>query len=187
MTDSAHEMGLRRRSRAENRQWLAVYVKSRHERKIADRLSAAGVETYLPEVTAVRQWSDRRKKVVLPLLPGYLFVRVDAHEQQWVQQETGVVCYVRHEGRPAQLRDAEIEVLRQVVANGYAVQLAGENRDWEAGDVARISAGAFAGNDLEVLKELDNGEVMLCFEQFDQSIVIRAPKGMLEPVQNPAT
>ena len=55
---------------APQKQWLVAYVKSCMEKKTAERLTAMGIEHYLPVQTVERRWSDRVKrmeKLVLPL------------------------------------------------------------------------------------------------------------------------
>ncbi|MBT6356477.1 MAG: antitermination protein NusG, partial [Chloroflexi bacterium] len=44
------------------KQWYAIYVKSRHEKVIFSELRKKGIESSLPLMTTIRQWSDRRKK-----------------------------------------------------------------------------------------------------------------------------
>src|SRR5579864_713196 len=61
-------------------QWFAVQVRARHEKKISSTLQLKGFETYLPLVSRLHQWSDRKMKVELPLFPCYVFVRVDSVE-----------------------------------------------------------------------------------------------------------
>ena len=56
--------------------WYAVYTTSRAEKKVKQRLDESGIENYLPLRTEIRIWSDRKKKVSLPLIPGYIFVRI---------------------------------------------------------------------------------------------------------------
>ena len=56
--------------------WYVIYTKPRSEKKVAERLSEDGVEVYCPMIKTIRQWSDRKKKVLLPMFPGYVFVHV---------------------------------------------------------------------------------------------------------------
>lgn len=56
--------------------WFALYTMPRTEKKVHARLASKGVDVYLPLVTTVRQWSDRKKKVQVPLIPSIVFVRV---------------------------------------------------------------------------------------------------------------
>ena len=56
--------------------WYAVHVRSRHEFKVRESLEAKGLETFLPTVERLRQWKDRKKKVLFPLF-GLSFVRLE--------------------------------------------------------------------------------------------------------------
>ena len=57
--------------------WYAIFTKSRSEKKVYERLLDADIEAFLPIVKTVRQWSDRKKTVYLPLIPSYVFVKMD--------------------------------------------------------------------------------------------------------------
>ena len=54
--------------------WFAVYTQSRAEKKVFERLTKADFEAFLPLTTVVKQWSDRKKKVKVPLINSYVFV-----------------------------------------------------------------------------------------------------------------
>src|ERR1700751_951945 len=56
--------------------WYGVQTRARHEKVVASRLSEKGVATFLPTVTEVHRWSDRKKTVELPLFSCYLFVNL---------------------------------------------------------------------------------------------------------------
>ena len=60
----------------DNKKWFAIYVKSRCEKKVNEQLEDIGVESFLPLITRVKQWSDRKKKVEEPLFRSYLFVHI---------------------------------------------------------------------------------------------------------------
>ena len=70
------------------KQWYAVKTMSRAEKKIKERLDDLGVENYLPLCTQIKKWSDRKKKVQSPLVPGYLFVYIFEEEYFWRKRKT---------------------------------------------------------------------------------------------------
>ena len=77
------------------KKWYAIYVKSRHEKVIFSELRKKGIESSLPLMTTIRQWSDRRKKVEVPLFRSYLFVKIELKtEKMSVLQTLGVVKFV---------------------------------------------------------------------------------------------
>lgn len=56
--------------------WYAVYVAPRAEKKVSERLTASEIPHYLPLRKEKRKWSDRIKEVELPVINGYLFVKI---------------------------------------------------------------------------------------------------------------
>lgn len=54
--------------------WFALYTKPKHEFKAEIKLNAEGIETYLPKISKIKQWSDRKKKIIEPVLRGYIFI-----------------------------------------------------------------------------------------------------------------
>jgi len=60
--------------------WYAVYTIVRHEKTVNSSLSGKNIETFLPLREVVSQWKDRKKRVQLPLFPGYMFVRLSTKD-----------------------------------------------------------------------------------------------------------
>src|ERR1035437_6403668 len=73
--------------------WYAIHTRSNFEQRVAGELGRKGFESYLPSYQETHQWRDRKKKVAVPLFPGYVFVRfVDSLELRMpVLHTTGVV------------------------------------------------------------------------------------------------
>ena len=101
---------------ASDRVWRVFYTRPRNEKKVAARLVGAGLEVCLPLRSVLRQWSDREKTVREPLFPSYLFVHVDERERLAVLTDEAIVKTVSFGARLAEVRDAEIDVLRALEA-----------------------------------------------------------------------
>lgn len=99
--------------------WFAVYTKPKNEKKIVDHFSRLGLEVYCPMVTQIKQWSDRKKKITLPLIPSYVFVRLAEKDRPLVFQVPGVVRYLFWLGKPAIISPKEIAQLQQHLASDY--------------------------------------------------------------------
>ncbi len=56
------------------RHWLAAFTKARHEAAVARQLEAKAVTHLLPTFLRSSRWSDRIKRTISPLFPGYLGV-----------------------------------------------------------------------------------------------------------------
>ncbi len=97
--------------------WYAIHTRARHEKRIDLGLQEAGIETFLPLIREVHRWSDRRKEVVLPLFPCYLFVRIlpDPATRLSVLKTPGVLNFVGKWDQLSPVRDQEIEQVRAVV------------------------------------------------------------------------
>ena len=93
--------------------WYVLYTKPRQEKKVTDTLNAIGIEAYCPLVTVVKQWSDRKKKVQIPLINSYVFVNIEEHQREEVFKVSGIVRYLFWLGKPAVVRAIEIEALKQ--------------------------------------------------------------------------
>ena len=75
--------------------WHVLYVRSKHEKSIHDTLQEKGIKSSLPVITVHRQWSDRKKKIQIPLFRGYVFVYIDFKKQRLdVLHTDGVVKFI---------------------------------------------------------------------------------------------
>ncbi len=93
--------------------WFALYTKPFWEKKVAGLISDLGFEAYCPMQKHVRQWSDRKKVIATPLFKSYVFVRTDAKGMSLVKQVYGVVSVVSFLGKPAVIRDEEIDIIKR--------------------------------------------------------------------------
>ena len=129
--------------------WYALYTKPRWEKKVAAGLAARGLEAYLPLNKVLRQWSDRKKWVELPLMPSYVFVQVAPEEENKVRMVDGVVNYVYWLGKKAEIREVEIEALKDFVDQYHNIVV--ERLEYEAGDVVEMEEGVFKGQKATVI------------------------------------
>lgn len=105
--------------------WTAVYVRSRHEFKVYDRLQKGGLEAFLPYVKRLSKWKDRKKLISFPLFPGYLFVRIRRHSYDdllAVLKDRAVVGFVGGTpGNPECVPDEQIDSLKRLLDNESAI------------------------------------------------------------------
>jgi transcription antitermination factor NusG len=91
--------------------WFAIYTRARHEKVVTASLQQKGVTTFLPLISRVHRWSDRRKTVDVSLFPGYVFVRVASTAEAYVQvlQTAGVVSFIGNGRCGVPIPDKQIE------------------------------------------------------------------------------
>jgi transcription antitermination factor NusG len=92
--------------------WFVLYTKSNRELKVAEGINALGINAYCPTFMQIKHYSDRKKKVQKPLLPSYVFVQLSEQDRPKVFNIPGVVRYLFWLGKPAVVREEEIELLR---------------------------------------------------------------------------
>src|SRR6266566_6198060 len=104
--------------------WYAVQTRSRHERVVAAQLREQGVSTFLPMITQIRRWSDRRKLVEFPLFSGYVFVHAAVSPQlrTIVLFSRGVAGFVAMRGEPLSIPDEQIDNVKELLAKNIPGQ-----------------------------------------------------------------
>lgn len=95
--------------------WFAVWTRSRHEQVVRAQLEEKHLPVFLPTVTRWSRWKDRKKKIDVPLFPGYVFAHFDPAGRLAVLKCSGVVSIVSFNGEPAPVPDHEIEGIRTLV------------------------------------------------------------------------
>lgn len=98
------------------KQWYVVYCKPNTEKKTADNLRNCGVDVYCPLQKQTRQWSDRKKKIEVPVLPSMLLVNLRANERTKVFQVPTIRRYLFWLNKPAIVRTEEIEKLKKALS-----------------------------------------------------------------------
>lgn len=153
--------------------WHVVYTTPRAEKKVNTRLVDAGIETYLPLVKTIRQWSDRKKKVEVPLFNSYLFLFLTEKERFSALQVPGVVRFLYYCGKPAIVKPKEIEAIKRFLneAEGFQISV-------QKGDTVEISAGVMEGVYGEVIW-VGKNKVLLQIEQLGLILTAEVDKNML--------
>jgi len=124
--------------------WYAVHTRSNFEDHIIGDLAARGLEGYCPAHDEIHQWKDRKKKISVPLFPGYVFVRfIDVPATRSVVTRTrGVARILGAAGSIEPVPEREIEAVRRLVTarvGSYAIPLVKE------GEWVRVCRGPLQG------------------------------------------
>ncbi len=137
-----------------NMQWYAVYTKPRWEKKVYALLLEQGMKGYCPLNKVRKKWSDRVKWVEEPLFKSYVFVKLDPAGMTKVRMVNGVVNFVYWLGKPAVVRDNEIETIRKFL-NDYT-EVTVSRTDLREDDKILIRKGAFMDKEAKVVSVSKN-------------------------------
>lgn len=124
--------------------WYAIHTRPNAEKKVCERLALLKLEVYLPLITQVRDWSDRKKKISSPLISTFVFVKIEetrVYEALKVQGALGVLKYL---GKPAIIKEQEIENLKILMTDSGEVSKI-ENIEFEEGEDVLVTKGPFMG------------------------------------------
>jgi transcription antitermination factor NusG len=138
----------------DKRKWYVVYTKPRWEKKVYRLLEERRIEAYCPLNRVRKKWSDRVKWVEEPLFKSYVFVNVVEEELTEIRLVNGVVNFVYWLGKPAVVKEKEIEVIRKFL-NEY-VDIRVEPVELKKDTKVTIRKGALMDKEAKVMKVLNN-------------------------------
>jgi len=159
--------------------WYAVYTMPRSEKKVEHRLLEKGFQVYLPLVSTIRMWSDRKKKVKVPLIPGYVFVQSDEKTLFETLTVQGALGVIRHLGKPARIRDYEIDNLKIMQTDASHFQ-AIQTTDFHEGDCVQINYGPLMGLIGRYVRLKGKYRMIVGIESLGAAFEVNVPVSFLE-------
>jgi len=162
--------------------WYAVQTRARSEKAIAERLKEQGLTTFLPLVTEVRSWSDRKKKVELPLFSCYVFAKLVASnndERMRVYRTNGVFRIVSMHGEAIPIPDEQIDALRTVVTQQIPWI---EHPFLKIGQKVRIRGGSLDGVEGVLLSRNGDRTLIISVDAIQRSLSVRVEGYDVEPL-----
>ena len=99
--------------------WFVLYTKPNFEIKVAEGINSLGINAYCPVYTKIKQYSDRKKRIQKPLLPSFVLVQLLDKDRPKVFDIRGAVRYLFWLGKPAEVREEEIELLKRNLKGIY--------------------------------------------------------------------
>jgi transcriptional antiterminator NusG len=152
--------------------WYAVRTLSRHERVVALQLGNQGLTIFFPTFTEIHRWSDRSKKIELPLFPGYLFVNTSMSPQ--VRREIvlarGVAGLVTMGGEPIPIPNQQIESVQKLLANNVQCTA---HPFLKVGQRVRVRSGALEGVQGILLAHNGTKGLVISIDGIQRSLSVR--------------
>ena len=163
------------------KKWLVFYTKSRAEKKTKELLEKFGFKAYLPVHKVVRQWSDRKKKLEVPLFNSYIFVyELEANIPE-VLKIPGISWNIRHAGKPAELRETELHTIQRFIESGLTIEIESA-QDLKKGDQVKIMDGPLRGAVGFLSGEYSNQKFTIEIDSIDQVMKVAIDKGLLKKI-----
>ena len=129
---------------SEFKKWFVLQTKPRKEKIVLQQIEQKKIEVYSPFIEKIRIWSDRKKKIQVPLFSGYIFIHGDESERiRAITDTIGAMKYIYFQKRPAVVSDMEIEIIKQALLSPEKISI--EEKRIKKGDLIVVSHGLFKG------------------------------------------
>ena len=148
--------------------WYALYTKPRKEQKVAQQLEQLGFTVYLPMKTETRQWSDRKKKVVVPLFSSYVFIQIEESKRADVFIIDGILNYVFWLNKPALIRDDEMELMRNTIDQPHHEVFVDT---LQQGEMVELQQGVFKGQKA-LIEQVSNTKMHMYLPSIGVKLII---------------
>ncbi len=163
----------------ESAQWFAIYVRSHFERAVEDCLKGKGYESFSPFYPTIRRRSGRTKKLDLPLFPGYVFCRFNAHRRLPILTTPGIVHILGSGNIPEPVNLSEIRSIQTVAASGQPV---GPWPFLEKGHKIRIEAGPLTGAEGTLLRIKNQLKLVVSVTLLERSVAVEIDQELVCPL-----
>lgn len=164
--------------------WHALYVRSRCEKKVLSQLEDMGIQAYLPLISKVKQWSDRRKKVQEPLFKSYVFVFSNDKQYISILNVYGVVKFVCFEKEAVVVPENQILAIKKFVSeyeNGEEYKM-NNDEELKVGQMVRIINGPMKGLEGRLDTIRNKRHLIVYIDVVGQCIPVHIPRAKVEPV-----
>jgi transcription antitermination factor NusG len=165
---------------SEELRWYALHTRARHERVVQNRLREQGMETFLPTVEEVHRWSDRKKKVEVPLFSCYVFVRcsLKAEDRTHIYRVDSVLGVVGS-GTGQPIPDEQIDGVRTLLSQKSPWRV---HSFLKVGQRVRVRGGAMDGVEGVFLSENGDHSLVISVDVIQRSLAVRIDGYDVEPV-----
>lgn len=139
-----------------------------------------GIESYVPLVKTIKQWSDRKKNVEEPLFTGYVFVKLLPHELDKPRYSAGVINYLSFGKQKAIVKQSEIDSLKYLIEKGYSLNT--ETDNIQVGAKVKLLLSAFK-EEVATVHSIKYENAVVYFESLNQYIKVKVPVSALEKIK----
>lgn len=161
--------------------WYGLHTRSRHEKIVAQRLEETGITTFLPLVTEVHSWSDRKKSVQMPLFSCYVFAKLAPNrtERLRVLRVDGVFGLVGGKGEGIAIPDEQIDAVRSIVEGPLSCS---SHPFLKIGQRVRIRSGALDGLEGVLVQRNGDRTLVISVDAIQRSLAVRVEGYAVEPI-----
>lgn len=166
-------------SSLDEKNWYALYTRSRHEKVVNTDLQKRGIETFLPLRKVKRHWSDRIKEIEEPLFKGYVFVHISPAYRLEVLRTQGSVRLVGFKGGPVPVPEKDLTAIRRFLEEEIAID---PYPYLTKGEKVYIRSGPFKGVEGFIIRKNRQMRLVISLDLLFQSISVEIDEALVEKV-----
>jgi transcriptional antiterminator NusG len=161
--------------------WYAVYTKPRHERKVNVHLARDGITTFLPEIERWSRRKDRKKKILYPLFPGYLFINTELSVENRLKviKTKGIIRMLGNKGTPTAIPENQIEAIRRIVDSNKEIS---HYPYIKTGQMVRVMSGPLNGVEGIFVADKGKGKLIISIDILHRSVSVEIEEAAIGPI-----
>ena len=161
--------------------WYALLTRARNEKIVAHRLNEIGVTSFLPVVSQLRKWSDRKKLVEFPLFSCYVFAKLSPTNEGRMKalRVDGVYGLVGTRGEGTVIPAEQIDAIRRIVEEQFAWRI---HPFLKIGQRVRIRSGALDGVEGILVGRSGESTLVVSVDAIQRSLAVRIEGYDVEPL-----
>ena len=149
--------------------WYVLHTKPRSEKKVEEKLLSLGISAYCPTRSEIRLWSDRKKRIQVPVLPSMVLVNIDDKDINRVFESPEVVRYMFWLGQRAIVRQSEVDILKKYLKGDYNL-INSKLSNIKVGD--NFSLSSF-NNEKGVVNRISNNNIWIYLKSIGYSVKLK--------------
>lgn len=149
--------------------WYVLHTRPRSEKKAEKQLLSMGINAYCPTRTVYRLWSDRKKKIDVPVLPSMVLVKIDKKDFNRVFESSAVVRYMFWLGKKAIVRKSEVDILKRYLKNGQEF-IKNNSSEINVGDNFNLS---FFNHESGIVNKISNNNIWIYLKSIGCNVKLK--------------
>ena len=149
--------------------WYVLHTKPRNEKKVKEKLLSLGINVCCPTRTEIRFWSDRKKRIEVPILPSMVFVNIDDKDINKVFECSAVVRYMFWMGKRAIVRQSEIDILKKYSNENCNIKNS-KSYDINVGDNFKLPS---FNNEKGIVNRISNNNIWIYLKSIGYNVKLK--------------
>jgi len=162
--------------------WFALYVQVNHEREVTKRLEQKALDCFLPLMECWSKRRDRRKRIQLPVFPGYVFVHtiLDNYTNVNILKTPGAVCLLKNSEGALPIPEYQIDSLKRIFRSPESLN---PHPYLKEGDWVQVVRGPLTGCMGILIRQNPNkGRLVVSVDIIQRSVSVELNVEDVEPI-----